>query len=148
MKKSMGVVLFGLVLGMACATRVGIAETHREDINAQARVLAIAAANLEGAVRGRTAGANQDAAAQAVAKFHAEAEAFAGAAGSWHSTDAVNDSYERLIDAWVRVEKSFPDLKADGLLAESYARVQHEWEKMARVTGYAGKYYQKNLEDK
>lgn len=148
MKKSMGVVLLGLVLGIACATRVNIAMTHREDINAQARPLAISAGNLENATRGRGTTTNEVVAAQAISTFHSEAENFARQAGRWHSTDDVNGAYERMIEAYVRMEKTFPDLKPDAQVTESYKTVQHNWELLARKTGYAGKHYQKKLEDR
>jgi hypothetical protein len=58
----------------------------------------------------------------------------------------VNTRYERLIDAWVKVEKTFPDMKADSLTQDAYKRVAYEWERLARVSGYAGKEYQRKVE--
>jgi hypothetical protein len=131
---------------LACATHVNITPTHREDVNSQARVLAIAARNLEDAVRGHSASPSEEEAAQAVAKFHTESEEFARAAGRWVSDDNVNDRYEHLIEAWVKMKQTFPNLKADSLTQESHQRVVDEWEKLARVSGYAGKKYEEKIE--
>ena len=130
----------------ACATHVNISPTHREDLNAQSRVLAIAARNLEDAVRGHSATPAEEEAAKAVANFHTESEDFARAAGRWLSDDNVNDRYERFIEAWVKMKQTFPNLKADALTQESYQRVVQEWEKLARVSGYAGKKYEQKIE--
>lgn len=131
---------------LGCATHVNIASTHREDVDSEARVLAIAARNLEDAVRGHSATPPQEEAAQAVANFHSESEEFARAAGRWLSDDNVNDRYERLIEAWVKMKQTFPSLKADALTQESYQRVVQEWGKLARVSGYAGKKYEQKIE--
>jgi hypothetical protein len=131
---------------LACATHVNISPSHREDVNSQASVLAIAARNLEDAVRGHSATPAEEEAAQAVAKFHSESEEFARAAGRWISDDNVNDRYESMIEAWVKMKQTFPNLKADALTQESYQRAVQEWEKLARVSGYAGKKYEEKIE--
>ncbi|HUK82536.1 MAG TPA: hypothetical protein VLZ12_07905 [Verrucomicrobiae bacterium] len=132
----------------ACATHVNIASTHREDVSAQARVLAISARNLEDAVRGHSATPAEEEAAQAVAKFHTETEEFARASDRWVSDDNVNDRYEHLIEAWVKMKQTFPNLNADTLTQESYKRVSYEWEKLGRVSGYAGKKYEQKIEQR
>jgi hypothetical protein len=131
---------------LACATHVNITPTHREDVNSQARVLAIAARNLEDAVRGHSTSPSEEEAAQAVVNFHTESEEFARAASRWISDDNVNDRYERLIEAWVKMRQTFPNLNADALTQESYQHVEQEWEKLARVSGYAGKKYEQKIE--
>jgi hypothetical protein len=144
--RTAGVVAALAVTMLACAMHVNITPTHREDVNSQSRVLAIAARNLEDAVRGHSASPSEEEAAQAVAKFHTESEEFARAAGRWISDDNVNDRYERFIEAWVKMKQTFPNLKADSLTEESYQRVVQEWEKLARVSGYAGKKYEQKIE--
>ena len=135
-----------LVLWTGCATRVTITPTHRENVTAQAQVLAIAARNFEDSVHRLAGEPGSETAARAVVQFHAEAENFAGATSRWLSDDDVDRDYEKLIEAWVRVKQTFPDLKADDLARESYERVQTEWEKLARTTGYAGRKYQRKIE--
>ena len=146
--RQVGVVtgLVGIVLAAGCATNVSVMETHREDMSAQSRVLAIAARNFEETVLRQRADVSQEDGARAVAKFHYEAEEFAGAAARWLSDDNVNTRYERLIEAWVKVKKTFPNMKADSLAQDAYQRVAYEWERLARVSGYAGKTYQRKVE--
>ena len=139
--------LLAILLGIAgfalgCSTHVGIAATHREDISAQSRVLAIAARNLDDMARSRAVLQT----AQAVGVFHYETEEFARAAARWLSDDDVNGRYERLIEAWVAVRRVAPTLQGNALLSESFHRVEHEWEKLARVCGYAGKKYEQKME--
>ena len=141
----MAVAVMVTTLITGCATRVSVATTHREDVSAQARVLAIEARNFEAAAQRQRSDTAQVEAARAVASFHAETEEFARAANRWVSDDNVNTRYERLIDAWVKVQKSLPDLKADDLTQESYQRVAHEWEQLARATGYANKPYEQKV---
>jgi hypothetical protein len=136
------ILLAGFAFG--CSTHVGIATTHREDVSAQSRVMAIAARNLDDTARGR---ARADT-AQVVAKFHNESEEFARASARWVSDDNVNTRYERFIDTWVKVKQIAPALQADSVLNDSFRRVQYEWEKLARVTGYAGKKYEEKMEAK
>ena len=53
--------------------------THRENMAAQSKELAIAARELEGIMRGRNVdGGKEKRAVQAVIDFHAQAENFAG----------------------------------------------------------------------
>ena len=135
-----------LVLAVGCATRVSVMSTHRESVSSQAKVLAIAARNLEDSISRNRAGAEQEDAARAVQVFHAEAEEFARAAGRWLSEDNVNDRYEKLIEAWVKVKHTFADLKPDRLTQDAYGRAQREWDKLARTTGYAGRTYEQQIE--
>jgi hypothetical protein len=135
-----------LVVAIGCATRVTITPTHRENVTAQAKVLAMATRNLEDSVRGHRAEPPEEEAARSVVQFHAEAENFAGTTARWLSDDNVDADYEKLIEAWVRVKQTFPDLKADDLARKTYERVQSEWEKLARTTGYAGRKYQRKIE--
>jgi len=142
--KALCIALAAVVLaGLGCATHVSIAETRREDIATRSRVLAIAARNLDEAVRKYTATPAEQEAAQAVAQFHNEAEHFARASERWLSTDNVNDSYETLIDAWHKAKEAFAKLKPDALTAESWQRTVYEWEKLERATGYSGASYEK-----
>ncbi len=139
------------VLAMAamvgCATQVTVTPTHRENMAAQSRVLAIAARDLESIVREHHAEGAQEDAARAVIEFHAQAENFAGTVSSGHSDEKINTDYEHLIEAYVKLKHTFPNLNADKLTQESYERVQHEWEKLARTSGYANKAYQKKIEE-
>lgn len=136
-----------VVVLIACGTtHVNVSQVHREDMSAQTRVLAVAARNFEDSVhRNRTEGAEEEA-ARAVVTFHAETEEFARAAARWMSDDNVNTRYEAMIDAWVKVKQTFPNLKADSLTQDAYRRVTEEWEKLARVSGYAGRKYEKKGE--
>jgi len=135
-----------LVSVVGCATRVMVTPTHRENMTAQAKVLAMAARNLEDSVQRHRAEPTEEAAARAVAQFHAETENFAGATARWLSDDNVDTDYEKLIETWVKVKQTFPDLKADQLTNEAYQRVQSEWEKLARTSGYAGRKYERKIE--
>jgi len=140
------VVMIGwLVAG--CATHVSVLPTHREDTSVQARPLAIAARNLEGTVHPAPDDAAQSEAARAVAAFNKEAQGFARASARWINEDYVDKQYEEMITAWVKVKKTFPNLKPDALAQDAYKRVEYEWEKLMRVTGYAGRAYQKKIED-
>lgn len=136
------------VLLIACGTtHVNVMQIHREDMSAQTRVLAVAARNFEDSVhRNRTVGAEEEA-ARAVVEFHTETEEFARAAARWLSDDNVDKRYEAMIDAWVKVKQTFPNLNADQLTQDSYRRVQDEWEKLERVSGYAGRKYEKKVEE-
>jgi hypothetical protein len=108
-------------------------------------VLAITARDLEDIARQHHAlGAEEDA-TRAIIDFHAQAENFAGTMVRW-DTDRVDSDYERLIEAWVKVKQTFPNLNADKLTQDAYGRVQYEWEKLARTSGYAGKKYQQKIE--
>lgn len=74
------------MLTWAVASQAGTAnvtETQKENLSAQARVLAIAAANLEHAVRGRALTDAEAPAAAAVAKFHSCAENMARVTERW-----------------------------------------------------------------
>ena len=138
--------LIGTMLAAGCATHVSVMQTHREDLSAQSKVLAIAARNLEETILRQRTDASQEEGARAVAAFHNEAEEFARTAAQWLSDDNVNMRYERLIDAWVKAKKTFPNMKADSLAQDAYQRVAHEWERLARVSGYAGSAYQRKVE--
>ncbi len=138
--RTLWVVLAGWLAG--CATHVNVAPTHREDVSAQSRVLAIAARNLDDTARGR---ADADS-ARAASEFHNETEQFARAAARWVSDDDVNSRYERLIQAWVKVKQVAAALQADAVLKQSWVRVQYEWDKLARVSGYAGRKYEQKIE--
>jgi hypothetical protein len=136
-----------LTLGAAvgCATHVAVTPTHHENMAAEAKVLAIAARDLEDVVRHQNAqGAAADA-TQAVIDFHAQAENFAGTTEQWQSDDRVSNDYERLIKAWVKVKQTFPNLNADKQTQDAYTRVQHEWEQLARTSGYANRAYEKKM---
>lgn len=139
-----GVLMLISVAG--CATRVTVTPTHRENMTAQAKVLAMAARNFEDSVHRQRADSSLEIAARAVADFHAAAENFAGTTARWLADDQVDNDYEKLIEAWVRVKQTFPDLKADSLTREAYERVQSEWEKLARTSGYAGRKYERKIE--
>jgi hypothetical protein len=123
-----------------------VTPTHRENMTAQAKVLAMAARNLEDSVHRQRAEPAEEAAARAVAQFHAETENFAGTTARWLSDDNVDTDYEKLIESWVRVRQTFPNLKADAITNEAYQRVQSEWEKLARTSGYAGRKYERKIE--
>jgi hypothetical protein len=137
--------LLGMLFGAGCATHVSVMSVHREDLSGQSKVLAVAARNFEDAVhRNRTEGAEEEA-ARAIVDFHREAEEFARAASRWLSDDNVSDRYEALIATWVKVKQTYPNLKADKLTDEAYQRVQYEWEKTERASGYSGRKYEKKL---
>jgi hypothetical protein len=142
--KMMAVLILVAVTG--CATHVAITPTHRENMAAQSKVLAITARNLEGSLDRHHADAAAETAAQAVVDFHTQAENFAGTTAQWLSEDKVNSDYELLIKAWVKLKKTFPDLKSDNLAENAYKRVQSEWEKLARSSGYSGRKYQEQIE--
>jgi outer membrane murein-binding lipoprotein Lpp len=137
-----------VVLAGCAGPHVSFLPAHREDLSAQSRVLAVAARNLEDSVHRNRAEADQEEAAKAVAKFHAEAETFARVAGIWRDQSRVDKQFETLIEAWVLVQWTFPKLKPDGLPVEAYRTVEAEWEKTQRAGGYAGRSYQKHIEDK
>jgi len=131
---------------VGCATNVGVATTHREDLAAPSGALAIATSNLEGSVRGKQMPPGAEEAAESVAKLNEEAQHFARATKSWTSNETVNDRYEGLIRAWVKVKQSFPSLHPDPLTQESYNRVAQHYEKVARASGYANVAYERELE--
>lgn len=135
-----------LVVTAGCATHVSVMPTHRENMAAQAKVLAIAARDLEDIVRQHRASGAAEEATRAVIDFHAQAENFAGTTVQWQSDDRVNSDYEHLIEAWVKVKQTFVNLNADKLTQDAYGRVQYEWEKLARTSGYAGRKYQQKIE--
>jgi len=132
---------------VGCATHVAVTPTHRENMAAQAKVLAIAARDLEEDTgRQPHAEGAEGQAAQAVIDFHAQAENFAGTAEQWQSDDRVSNDYELLIKAWVKVKQTFPNLNSDKVTQDSYARVQYEWEKLDRTSGYSGRTYEQKIE--
>ncbi|HVM61944.1 MAG TPA: hypothetical protein VMV72_13865 [Verrucomicrobiae bacterium] len=131
---------------VGCATHVAVTPTHHENMAAQAKVLAIAARDLEDIVRHQNAqGAAADA-TQAVIDFHAQAENFAGTTVQWQSDDRVSNDYELLIKAWVKVKQTFPNLSPDKQMQDACAHVQHEWDQLARTSGYANRAYEKKVE--
>jgi hypothetical protein len=135
-----------LVSAIGCATHVAVTPTHRENMAAQAKVLAIAARDLEDVVRQHHATGAEEDATRAVIKFHSQAENFAGTTVAWQSPDRVDTDYERLIEAWVKVKQTFPNLNADKLTQDQFARVQHEWEKLDRASGYSARKYEQKIE--
>jgi len=142
-KLAAGLALMSVI---GCATHVAVTPTHRENMAAQAKVLAIAARDLEDIVRQHHAEGAEEEAVRAVIGFHAQAENFAGTTVAWQSPDRVDSDYEQLITAWVKVKQTFPNLKADKLTQDQYARVQQEWEKLDRTSGYAGRKYEQKIE--
>jgi hypothetical protein len=135
----------GTMLG--CATQVTVTPTHRENMAAQSKVLAIAARDLETVTRQRNAEGGGEEAVRAVIEFHAQAENFAGTVGEGRSDDKINTDYEHLIEAYVKLKRTFPNLNADKLTQDTYGRVQYEYEKLARTSGYANKAYEKKIEE-
>ena len=138
--------LWILAFAAGCATHVSVMSTHREDVGSQARVLAIAARNLEESIPRQRSGADEEEAGRSVIAFHAETEEFARASARWLSEDNVDDRYETMIRAWVRMKHTFPNLKPDRLTQDSFDRVRHEWEALARKAGYAGGKYERELD--
>jgi len=139
--KRLGLVVLLALVG--CSTHVGVVSTRREDMNSQSKVLTIAARNLEDSVHRNQQTPAQETAAQTVAQFHTETKRFTSMVGAWRDDDQVNNQYEEMIKAWVRLQYHFPDLKADKLTQTAYERVQSEWEKMHRASGYHGQKYEK-----
>ena len=135
-----------LISVIGCATHVAVTPTHRENMASQAKVLAIAARDLEDIVRQHRAEGAGEEAVRAVIGFHAQAENFAGTTVAWQSPDRVDSDYEQLIKAWVKVKQTFPNLKADKFTQDQYARVQQEWKKLDRTSGYAGRKYEQKSE--
>ncbi len=133
---------------VGCSTRVGVVSTRREDMNAQVKVLTMAARNLEDSVHRNPQTAAQEKAAQTVADFHAETSRFASIVGAWRDEHQVNTQYEALLRAWVRLAHHFPQLQADKLTQTAYQRVEYEWGKMHRASGYHGRKYEKEYADK
>lgn len=139
--------ILALASVVGCATHVAVTPTHRENMAAQAKVLAIAARDLEeDTARQHHAAGAEEQAADAVIKFHAQAENFAGTTVEWQSSDRVDSDFERLIEAWVKVKQTFPNLNSDKVTQDSYTRVQHEWEKLDRASGYSGRTYERKIE--
>jgi hypothetical protein len=131
---------------VGCATQVTVTPTHRENMAAQSKVLASAAGNLETVAHEHYNEGMQEDATHAVVAFHAQAENFAGTVGVGRSDDKINTEYEHLIEAYVKLKQTFPNLNADKLTTDAYTRVQYEYEKLARTSGYANKAYQKKIE--
>ena len=135
-----------LMLVIGCATHVAVTPTHRENMASQSKVLAIAARDLEDIVRQHHAEGADEEAVRAVIDFHAQTENFAGTTVAWQSPDRVDSDYEHLISAWVKVKQTFPNMHPDKLTQDQYARVQQEWEKLDRTSGYAGRKYEQKVE--
>jgi cytochrome c556 len=144
---SMLVVALALAVMVGCATQVTVTPTHRENMAAQSKVLAITARDLDGIVRARNPEGGGFEAVKAVIEFHAQAENFAGTVGEGRSDDKISSDYEHLIEAYVKLKRTFPNLNADKLTTDAYTRVQYEYEKLARTSGYANKAYQKKIEE-
>src|SRR5882724_2970601 len=102
-----------LMAMVGCATQVTVTPTHRENMAAQAKVLAITARDLDSIVRQHHAEGAEEEAVRAVADFHTQAENFAGTVSAGRSDEKINTDYERLIEAYVRLEQTFPILHAD-----------------------------------
>jgi hypothetical protein len=134
-----------LVAAAGCATHVAVTPTHRENMAAQSKVLAIAARDLEDIVRQHHAAGTEEEAVRAVIDFHAQTENFAGTTVRW-DPDRVDSDYEHLIAAWVKVKQTFSNLNADKPTQEVYGRVQYEWEKLDRTSGYSGRKYEQKIE--
>jgi len=132
---------------VGCATHVAVTPTHRENMAAQSKVLAIAARDLELVVRQRHAEGKEVETARAMIEFHAQAENFAGTVGEGRSDDKVSSDYEHLIEAYVKLKQTFSNLNADKLTTDAYTRVKYEYEKLARTSGHANKAYQKKIEE-
>ena len=135
-----------LISAIGCATHVAVTPTHRENMASQSKVLAIAARDLEDIVRQHHAEGADEEAVRAVIDFHAQSENFAGTTVAWQSPDRVDSDYEHLIAAWVKVKQTFPNMHPDKLTQDQYARVQQEWEKLDRTSGYAGRKYEQKVE--
>jgi len=142
-KLAAGLVLMSVI---GCATHVAVTPTHRENMASQAKVLAIAARDLEDIVRQHHAEGADEAAVRAVIEFHAQAENFAGTTVAWQSPDRVDSDYEHLIAAWVKVKQTSANMHADNLTQDQYTRVRQEWEKLDRTSGYAGRKYEQKLD--
>ena len=140
-------VALALVAVVGCATQVTVTPTHRENMAAQSKVLAIAARDLESIVRQRNAEGGGEEAVRAVIEFHAQAENFAGTVGEGRSDERINTDYEHLIEAYVGLKHTFPNLNADKLTQDAYERVHHEYEQLARASGYSNKAYEKKVEE-
>jgi len=137
---------FALVAVTGCASpHVYVTPTHRENMASQAKILAITARDLDDVVRQHRAEGAAENAVQAVIEFHAQAENFAGTTVRWDQ-DRVDSDYEQLTAAWVKVKQTFPSLNADKPTQDQFARVQQEWEKLDRSSGYAARGYEKKLE--
>ena len=139
-------VALAMVSMIGCATHVAVTPTHHENMASQAKILAIAARDLEDIVRHQNAQGPAEEATHTVIDFHAQAENFAGTTEQWQSDDRVSNDYELLIKSWVKVKQTFPSLNADKLTQDAYGRVQHEWEKLERTSGYADRAYEKKIE--
>ena len=143
---SMLAVAVAMAAIVGCATQVTVTPTHRENMAAQSKVLASAAGELEYVEHQHDAEGGGSDAVRAIVAFHAQAENFAGTVSSGHSDEKINTEYEHLIEAYVKLKTTFPNLGADERTKDAYARVQHEWEQLARSSGYANKAYEKKVE--
>jgi len=140
-------VAVALAAVIGCATQVTVTPTHRENMAAQAKVLAITARDLDSIVRQHHAEGMEEEAVRSVADFHTQAENFAGTVSAGRSDEKINTDYERLIKAYVRLDQTFPHLHADNPTQESYARVKYEYDKLARASGYSNRAYQRKIEE-
>ena len=138
--------VLALAAMVGCATQVTVTPTHRENMAAQSKVLASAAGELERVEQQHNAEGGGMDAVRAIVDFHAQAENFAGTVGSGRSDEKINTEYEHLIEAYVKLKKTFPNLSTDERTKDAYTRVQHEWEQLARASGYSNKAYQRKIE--
>jgi hypothetical protein len=139
-------VALALMAMIGCATQVTVTPTHRENMASQSKVLAIAAADLESVEHQHDAEGGGNDAVHAIIEFHAQAENFAGTLSSGRTDEKINTEYEHLIEAYVKLKKNFSNLAADERTKDAYTRVQHEWEQLARASGYSNKAYQRKIE--
>jgi hypothetical protein len=144
---SMLAAALALAAMVGCSTQVTVTPTHRENMAAQSKVLASAASDLESAEHQHDAEGGGAEGVRAIVAFHAQAENFAGTVGSGRSDEKINTEYEHVIEAYVKLKKTFPNLSTDQPTKDAYARVQHEWEQLARASGYSNKAYQKKIEE-
>src|SRR5262249_5973202 len=103
--------------------------------------------NLAESVRQYHAEGADESAIKDVYDFQAQAENFAGTCSTDSTDDRVNRDYEKLIEAYVKMKQSFPKINGGQTIQQSFERVQHEWEQLARASGYANKAYEKKIEE-
>ena len=139
-------VVLALAAMVGCATQVTVTPTHRENMAAQSKVLASAAGELDRVQHQHDAEGGGSDAVRAIVEFHAQAENFAGTLSSGRTDEKINTEYEHLIEAYVKLKKNFSNLAADERTKDAYTRVQHEWEQLARASGYSNKAYEKKVE--
>lgn len=140
-----GIILCCLAVG--CATRVHVSQVHRENLSSASKVFAVAARDLSESLSRSRATEPEQRAAAAAAEFHSAAENLAGVAGIWRSDDHVDKALERLIENYVALKVAYARLTPDDLTRAAYQRMEAEWERLQRASGYAGRKYQKKIEE-